>query len=114
MPDDISIPGLPAAAALTGDELIPVAQGPTTVKLSTGALAAYAQGTAPLTWTALATSWTTPPTLAATIAAGQVYAYPLGGTTRYRLVPSPYDAADDAFYTTFAGGILSGLIAARG
>lgn len=111
---DVTIPGLPAADALTGAELVPVAQGPLTVKVTVDALAAYAQGTAPVTWTALATSWTTPPTLAATIAAGQVYAYTLDGTTRYRLVPTPYDAADDAFYTTFAGGVLSGLIVARG
>lgn len=110
----MTIPGLPAAATLTGAELIPVAQGPLTVKVTVDALAAYAQGDAPVTWTALATSWTTPPTLAATIVAGAVYAYTLDGVTRYRLVPSPYDAALDAFYTTFAGSVLSGLITTRG
>lgn len=110
----MTIPGLPAAGALTGAELIPAAQGPLTVKVTVDALAAYAQGTAPVTWTALATSWTTPPTLSAPIAAGAVYAYTLDATTRYRLVPSPYDAALDAFYTTFSGGILSGLIVTRG
>lgn len=110
----MTIPSLPAASALTGSELVILEQGPLTVRATVEAVAAYAQGTAPLTWTSLATSWSTPPTLAATIAAGQVYAYTLDSVTRYRLVPNPYAAAQDAFYTTFTGGVLSGLIVTRG
>jgi hypothetical protein len=67
-----------------------------------------------LTWAALATTWDSPPTLAATIAAGAVYGYARGGVQRYRLVPSPYLAAQDAFYSEFDGTDLSGLIVARG
>jgi hypothetical protein len=67
-----------------------------------------------LTWAALATTWDSPPTPAATIAAGAVYSYARGGVQRYRLVPSPYVAAQDAFYSDFDGTDLSGLIVARG
>jgi hypothetical protein len=65
------------------------------------------------TWEYYATKWDTAPTQAGTVAAGAVWAYVLGGVTRYRLVPSPYDATDDAFYSTFSGGSLSGLITSR-
>lgn len=66
-----------------------------------------------LAWTDLVTRWDAAPTQAATIAAGGVFAYVLDGTTRYRLVPSPYSPAGDAFYATFTGGTLSGLLARR-
>jgi hypothetical protein len=65
-------------------------------------------------WSILATSWTSTPTLAGTTAEGSIYAYTLDGVTRYRLVPSIYNPALDAFYTTFTGGVLSGLIVSRG
>jgi hypothetical protein len=71
-------------------------------------------GEAPLTWSYLVTQWDVTPALSATIAAGGVYAYTLDGVTRYRLVPSPYSPAGDAFYATFSGGVLSTLVAARG
>jgi hypothetical protein len=32
----------------------------------------------------------------------------------YRFIPSNGNAALDAFYTTFTGGVLTGLIVARG
>jgi hypothetical protein len=73
-----------------------------------------AEAEAELAWTDLVTRWDSPPTQAATIGSGSVFAYVLDGTTRYRLVPSPYSAAGDAFYATFGGGVLSGLLAARG
>lgn len=66
------------------------------------------------TWTYLVAQWDNPPSLAATIAAGQVYLYTLNGISRYRLVPAPYDAGNDAFYSGFNGTTLSGIIAARG
>ena len=67
-----------------------------------------------LTWEHLAANWTSAPAQVGTVAAGAVYAYTLGGVTRYRLVPTTYSAALDAFYTTYSGGVLSGLICSRG
>lgn len=73
------------------------------------------QGTAsPPTWEFYAANWSTPPTQVSTTAAGAVYSYVLDGVTRYRLVPAVYDPTDDAFYSTFTGGVLSGLIVSRG
>jgi hypothetical protein len=51
---------------------------------------------------------------AGTVAAGVVRSHTRQGVTVYRLIPAPYDPATDAFYTTFTGGVLSGLITARG
>lgn len=65
-------------------------------------------------WVYLKEKWDAPPTLNATIASGAVYNYTLNGVTRYRLVPEPYLAANDAFWTSFDGTTLSGLVAARG
>jgi hypothetical protein len=65
-------------------------------------------------WVDLATRWSTPPVLTASIAAGGVYSYVYDAVTYYRLVPSPYVSSNDSFYTTFSGGVLSGLIVARG
>lgn len=63
-------------------------------------------------WMDLARGYKTTPTLLTTIVDGDVYEYVYNGTsgdvTYYRLVPS--GAADDAFYETFSGGILSNLI----
>lgn len=67
-----------------------------------------------LSWDYLAANWSTAPVVVGSVAAGSVYSYVLGGVTRFRLVPTTYSAAQDAFYTTFMGGVLSGLIVARG
>ncbi len=69
-------------------------------------------------WVALTEQWQAAPTLAATIASGDVYSYTYddgasGTTTRYRLVPSTYSAAADAFYTGFDGTNLTGLVTTR-
>jgi hypothetical protein len=66
------------------------------------------------TWSFYSTSWSVEPALVETIGAGDVYSYTLDGTTRYRLVPDPYDPTQDAFYTTFSGSVLAGLIVTRG
>jgi hypothetical protein len=68
------------------------------------------------TWSYLKDTWTVEPSITASITGGDVYSYTLKGVTRYRFVPttSPYDATLDAFYTTFTGGVLSGLIATKG
>lgn len=75
-------------------------------------------GVAILSWDFLAANWNTPPSVAgtATVAGqtGKVYAYARSGVTRYRFVPDTYDAALDEFYSTYTGGVLSGLIASRG
>ena len=72
------------------------------------------QGDAPVTWAYFKDHWSETPTPAGTTSGGSVLAYTLDGVTLYRLVPAPYDPAQDAFYNTFTGGVLSGLIAARG
>lgn len=69
---------------------------------------------APVTWIYYATTWSVSPTLNSSIAGGDVYNYTLSETTRYRFVPTTYDPTLDAFYTTFSGGVLSGIIIARG
>jgi len=52
-------------------------------------------------WTYYATKWDTAPNINTTITGGTVYNYTLDGITRYRFVPTVYDASQDAFYTTF-------------
>lgn len=52
-------------------------------------------------WSFLQLNWDAPPALAKSIAGGGVYEYTLGGVSRYRFVPGPYDAAQDAFYQAF-------------
>ena len=46
-----------------------------------------------------------------TIATGTVVNYVYGGVTYFRLIPNGIEK--DAFYTTFTGGILSGLVAQK-
>jgi hypothetical protein len=53
----------------------------------------------------------TEPILLTTITTGDVWSYNYGANTYYRLVPS--GTLLDAFYTTFSGGILSGLLAKK-
>lgn len=60
------------------------------------------------TWIDYVSGYTTTPTLLQTIADGDVYEYTYTNTTLYRLVPS--GSAIDSFYTTFSGGVLSGLV----
>jgi hypothetical protein len=64
---------------------------------------------APLLWIDLVSMWDTPPTFLS----GTVWSYTWEGVTRYRNVPSPYDPTNDSFYSSFSGGILSGLIVSR-
>ena len=64
-------------------------------------------------WITLVTGYKTIPTLLTTIADGDVYSYTYSTNTidktYYRLVPS--GLLDDAFYTTFSLGVLSGMVA---
>lgn len=71
-------------------------------------------GTPTLTWSYFATTWSVEPSFNEAITGGDVYNYTLDGTTRYRFVPTVYDATQDAFYSTFSGGVLSDIIVARG
>ena len=66
------------------------------------------------TWSHLSSNWSEEPALISSLPSGQVYSYTLNNVTRYRYVPATYDPKQDAFYSTFAGGILSGLITTRG
>lgn len=74
----------------------------------------FAKAGAGLDWGYYKDHWSVAPTLLATIAAGDVWSYTLSGVTRYRLIPATYTPAQDAFYSQFTGGVLSGLIATRG
>jgi hypothetical protein len=65
-------------------------------------------------WTSLSTQWSVEPSQIGTTVDGDVYEYTLLGTTRYRLVPSPYDPTLDAFYADWDGTDLSNLIISRG
>lgn len=79
-----------------------------------GGAVASAPAQALPTWSYYATTWSASPEFVASVAGGDVYAYTLSGVTRYRLVPEPYNAASDAFYSSFSAGVLSGLIVSRG
>jgi hypothetical protein len=68
----------------------------------------------PMTWQNLVSHWDAEPEQISTTNGGAVFSYMLGSTTRYRLVPEPYDAIQDAFYSDWDGSALSGLIVARG
>ena len=64
------------------------------------------------TWINYAVGFSTIPTLTSTIATGDVYTYTYtSDPTLYRLVPSGTEL--DAFYDTFSGGVLSGLVATK-
>jgi hypothetical protein len=67
--------------------------------------------TTQLKWTDYATGFSATPTLLQTIANGDVYEYTYTNGTLYRLVPS--GSEQDAFYTAFSGGVLSGLVASK-
>lgn len=64
------------------------------------------------TWIDYATGFSALPTLLETIDDGDVYEYTYSNGTLYRLVPS--GSEQDAFYTTFSGGVLSGLVVSKG
>lgn len=65
-------------------------------------------------WIDYASQWSSEPSEIGSTADGTVFEYTLDGTTRYRLVPDPYDAAQDAFYADWDGTTLSNLIITRG
>jgi hypothetical protein len=65
-------------------------------------------------WEYLVANWSVIPTLNAAITGGDVYNYELNGTLRYRFVPSTYTPTQDAFYTSFNGTSVTGLITKRG
>jgi hypothetical protein len=64
------------------------------------------------TWTEYAGNYSSAPTLLTTITDGDVYEYTYADGTAYRLVPS--GSEEDAFYSTFSGGVLSDKIVGRG
>ncbi len=65
-------------------------------------------------WTSYASEWSVAPAKLAAIAAGDVYRYTRAAGYYYRLVPSSYTPAQDAFYSNYTAGVLSGLLATRG
>lgn len=76
--------------------------------------AVAAVGVPVLTWVHLAAEWSVAPAEIGSTAAGAVWQYVAGDVTRFRLVPDPYNATGDAFYTGWDGAALSGLIVSRG
>lgn len=64
------------------------------------------------TWIDYTTGFSSIPTLTQTIETGDVYTYTYTNGTLYRLVPS--GSEQDAFYSAFSGGVLSGLVASKG
>ena len=56
----------------------------------------------PISWGRLVVRWDTPPVFHSQPAGGKIYTYVLEGTTRYRFIPSPYVAVNDAFYSDAA------------
>lgn len=79
---------------------------------TTGSVA-YQQN-APRAWIDYAAQWSSEPSEIGSTANGAVFEYTLDGTARYRLVPDPYDATQDAFYADWDGTTLSNLITTRG
>lgn len=68
---------------------------------------------ASLSWIDYVSNWSSVPSLVTTISDGDVWQYTYAsGVIRYRLVPS--GALQDSFYTTFSGGVLTGLVVNRG
>jgi hypothetical protein len=75
-------------------------------------------GAAILSWDFLAAKWSSPPAEVGTATvsgqSGVVLSFVLDGVTRYRFVPDTYSPVLDGFYSTYSGGVLSGLITSRG
>lgn len=63
-------------------------------------------------WIDYATGFSGLPVQLQTIPDGDVYTYTYSNGTLYRLVPS--GSEQDAFYSSFSGGVLSGLVASKG
>jgi len=62
------------------------------------------------TWIDYAAGFTSPPTFLETVASGDVYEYPYGAVTLYRLVGT----TEDSFYQEFSSPNLSNLVITRG
>lgn len=65
-------------------------------------------------WSFLSSTWSSEPSILASITGGDVYTYSLSGVNRYRFVPSPYLPTNDSFYSNFDGVNLTGFIISRG
>lgn len=84
--------------------------------LSTAAQATYASISSTIdskrtyTWIDYAAGFTSPPTFLETVASGDVYEYPYGAVTLYRLVGT----TEDSFYQEFSSPDLSNLVITRG
>jgi hypothetical protein len=69
-----------------------------------------------VTWIFLISQRSSPPVslgAATSPVAGEIFEYTYDGVTRYRLVPSTYTEANDAFYENRSGTTLSNLITSR-
>lgn len=68
---------------------------------------------ADLNWNDYANNWSSQPVSEALIPGGEVFRYTYTNGALFRFVPTPYDPANDAFYTSFTNPTLSGLVVAR-
>lgn len=114
----IIVPGAPTQIVTEAPEVVIVTEIPPSVKDTiiiqgpkgdTGP-----PGNAEDLWFAFVSTWTEEPAQIATIAEGAIFMYIHQGIACYRLVPTPYVASNDAFYTEWDGTTLSGQIATRG
>lgn len=86
------------------------------LKKKVGATESIVKISAAEDWNYFADKWSTAPTEVGTVSSpvnGRVFSYTLNSVTRYRLVPDTYAPANDSFYGTYTGGVLSNLITSR-
>lgn len=86
----------------------------TSVTVTSGVSASKFHGTV-MDWMTLVRGYKTIPSLSTTLSGGDVYSYTYSSSPSdvvyYRYITS--DGSLDAFYTYFAGGVLSGLVATK-
>lgn len=99
--------------ALDAEYLDFVGQGVDVVQSGSG-VQIQISGQATQTWIDYVSEWSVEPFITGSTVDGDVWVYSQGLTTRFRFVPNAYDSTQDAFYTTWNGTVVSGLIVSRG
>lgn len=116
---EVAIPGIAGAKGDKGDKGdtgasgFPSADAGNVLTIGTDGGIYYAG--APATWGDFV-FWPSVEAGSATVSgtSGSVRSHTKSGQTYFRFIPEPYNAALDGFYTTFTGGVLSGLVVTRG
>ena len=102
-----------AGGLKTGEIYLITDEARLTVGTASGAHQACAKQS-DLGWSSYVSIWSSTPVKIAATPSGDVYKYTRAAGNYYRLVPSPYTPAQDAFYSNYTAGVLSGLLASRG